>query len=137
MGHLPAKLKKELLEDPFYRVCARKGLHGHECEGRITLEHAIIYAGSQVQKKWAIIPLCAKAHAVDEFQDGGDLNKGINKWIAYNRATDNELLEISKATDYFQERSRLNKAYGQYTVSVAVESGIRYPWLTEPEVDYI
>lgn len=129
MGHIPPKLKKEILADPFYRQCARKGLQGHECEGRITFEHAIIFAGSQVQKKWAIIPLCAKAHSVDEFQDGGDLHKGINRWIAFNRATDGELLEISKATDYFLERTRLNKVHGPYGPSVDQGVGIRYPWM--------
>ena len=115
MNNIPRKLRAELAADPFYRACARKGLHGHKCAGRITWEHAFIYAGKQVQKKWAIIPLCAKAHAVDEFQDGGDMNKEINQLIALSRAADEEILEISRARNYFLYRAHLFKKYGVYS----------------------
>ncbi len=100
--------------DPFYKTCARAGLHSHECDGRITWEHAMIYAGGQIQARWAIIPLCAKAHAVDQYQDGGDLDKRCNEWIALNRASPDELLAISKAKDYFYRKNFLNKIFGGY-----------------------
>ena len=79
------------------------------------MEHTLIYGGRQVDTAWAIIPLCSKAHAVNHFQDGGDLDKEINLWIALNRATDEELLAVSKATPYMRERARLNRKYGFYT----------------------
>jgi hypothetical protein len=125
------KLRRQLSLDPYYHVCARKGLHRHQCGGRITWEHALIHAGKQIQERFAIIPLCAKAHAVDHFQDGGDLSKEINQWIALNRANDDELLAISKAEDYFLRRAMLNKKYGKYHVPEhdAVSSQIIYPWM--------
>lgn len=106
---------KTMLDDPYYKVCARAGLHGHICDGRITFEHVLIYAGRQVQEYWAIIPLCECGHSVDHYQDMGDLNKSINVWIALNRATDDELRKYSKAVNYIQLRATLNLQYGVYT----------------------
>ena len=92
--------------------CARKCDGG--CKGRITWEHALIYAGKQIDEAWAIVKLCAYHHAVDQFQDGGDLQKEKNVWIALNRATDEELENYSKAINYKQKREQLNKIYGDY-----------------------
>lgn len=128
MGHIPDKLRKKIAAMSFYRTCARYGLHGHECEGRITFEHALIYAGKQIQKEFAIIPLCEKAHSVGRWQDCGDLDKNINEWIAISRASDEELLEISRAKDYFLYRHYLIKKYGVYkpVEKVGTETGIDY-----------
>lgn len=114
MNNIPSKLRKQLAVDPYYYTCARAGIDGHECHGRITWEHVIIYGGKQIQARWAILPLCAWAHAVDEFQDCGDLNKEVNTWIALNRATNQELQDISKAINYFHRLDYLNSIYGEY-----------------------
>lgn len=114
MKAIPLALRRQLSNDPYYKVCARAGLHNHTCDGRITWEHALIYAGGQIQARYAIIPLCAKAHAVDGYQDGGDLDKRCNEWIALNRATPDEILSISKAKDYFYRKNFLNKIFGVY-----------------------
>lgn len=127
MNNIPAKLRKQLASDPEYKVCARAGIGDHVCDGRITWEHAMIYAGKQIQKRWAIIPLCAKAHSVDGWQDGGDLNKEVNEWIALNRASDLELQEVSKAINYMNRRYYLNQKYGPYkakTVEKSVENPV-------------
>ena len=131
MSKIPKKLLAAILADPFYKRCAR---HAEEsCAGRITFEHAIIYAGKQLNEKWAIIPLCSKHHAVDEYQDGGDLDKRINLWIALNRASTDELLSISRANDYFRHMHRLNDQYGRYVEPEQVpQTGIMYPWLCSP-----
>lgn len=100
---------------PEYKVCSKSSVPGHDCGGRITWEHAIIYAGKQLNEQWAILPLCAKGHAVDRFQDGGDFSKEVNVWIALNRASDAELAAISKAIPYLEYRDRLNQKYGKYT----------------------
>lgn len=112
MNNIPPKLRAELTEDPFYKTCARKNLFGHTCDGRITWEHAMTYAGKQIQARFAIIPLCTKAHSIDNYQDSGDLNKNLNVWIALNRATDDELISISRAMDYFKYRAYLNDYFG-------------------------
>lgn len=112
MRPIPSKLRQEMAVDPFYLRCARAS--EGTCDGRITWEHAIIFAGRQLNEKWAIIPLCEYHYGVGKYLDGGDLNKEKNRWIALNRATREELNRISKARDYISYRDQLNEKYGNY-----------------------
>lgn len=109
MRPVSPKVRAQLLLEP--DICAR--INDGGCGGRITWEHALTHAGKQIDAVWAIIKLCERHHSVNSFQDGGDLNKEKNVWIALNRATDSELKSISKAIDYIGLRDRLNKKYGK------------------------
>lgn len=113
MNNIPASLKKEMLADPEYTRCSLLGYH--VCGGRITLEHALIFAGKQIQQRFAIIPVCAAGQEVDEYQDAHTMDKKRNIWVALNRATEEELHSISKAINYTRERDRLNSIFGSYT----------------------
>lgn len=126
MSKIPAELLKEILADDFYKTCSRQDLHGHRCDGRITFEHVLTYGGKQIQRKWAIIPLCAHGHAVDFFQDQGDLDKKVNLWVALNRATDDELSYFSKAVNYLEMKRRLNAQWGVYKPPVLLKTSIEY-----------
>lgn len=95
-------------------VCARRKDGG--CAGRLTREHALIYGGRQIDEAWAIVFLCAYHHAVDEYQDCGDLQKEKNVWIALNQATDDELKKYSKAINYIRMRDILNVKYGKHDI---------------------
>lgn len=108
---IPSKLLKEILEDEYYKKCVR--WKEGTCRGRITFEHAIQYAGRQVNEKWAIIPLCAYHHEVDEFQDGGDLQKDLNHFFAIQRATDDDLAKYPRK-DWNQLKKYLNEKYKDY-----------------------
>lgn len=112
MNNMPPKLRAELQADPYYAKCARHKDGG--CDGRVTWEHALIYAGRQIQERWAIVPLCEYHHSVNKHQDGPGLEKQKNVWIALNQATDDDLIRYSKATNYIELRARLNKTYGTY-----------------------
>lgn len=109
------KLRNEVNLDKEYTLCS---LHNYQhafgpCAGRVTREHAMYYAGKKIQEKWAIIPCCAQHHGVDQFQDGpGEAPKIVREWVALNRATDRELMAVSKATDYLKRKDLLNSAYG-------------------------
>lgn len=112
MNNVPSKLRsKWQTEDKqgLRRVCLRH--HEGNCDGRLTKEHAVTYAGKQIQEEWAILDICEYHHAVGKYQDGGDLDKEKHLRIALNRATDDELRAISKATDYIALRDRLNRKY--------------------------
>lgn len=109
MRPIPQKLKEAILADPFYKKCARH--QDGSCEGRITWEHALIFAGKQVNELYAIIPLCEYHHAVGRFQDGGDLDKDRNIQIALDRASNEQLEAISKVIDYKAKRDYLNGIY--------------------------
>lgn len=108
MRKISPEVKAGLLEEP--DVCARRKEGG--CAGRITWEHALTYAGRQIDEIWAIIKLCEYHHSVNHYQDGGDLDKNKNQWIALNRATDEELQKYPKA-GFIELRNRLNKEYDQ------------------------
>lgn len=128
MVPIPLKLRKEINADPEYGFCMLRSYPGHICGGRRnTREHAIIVVGKRLQKKFAIISICAKAHEVDQFQDAHTMDKNLNRWVALNRASDQELIEISRAIDYLRERKRLNSIYGVYQpAALPAASGINY-----------
>ena len=111
MRPINPKLRKIIDEDKYYKTCARSKDGG--CGGRITIEHALIFAGKQIDELWNLIPLCERHHAVLNYQDNGDLQKEKNVWIALNRAIDQELEAISKVIDYKKRRDYLNEKYGE------------------------
>lgn len=123
MKTIPLKRRSEMSLDPYYKSCARQeARHDHDCEGRITWEHAIVHAGSKVQESWALVPLCEWAHSVNSCQDGGGLDKEVNVWLAINRATDDQLRQVSKVINYIRMREFLNKKYGKPAPFVPRES---------------
>ena len=107
MNNTPTHLKEKWSTEK--QVCCR--VDEGNCDGRLTKDHAIIFAGKQVQEDWAIVDACEFHHAVGKYQSGGDLNREKHIWIALNRATDEQLLRISKAINYLQLRERLNEKY--------------------------
>jgi hypothetical protein len=123
MNNIPPKLRNELSKKPFYNKCERGRLgFTSECEGRITWEHAIYYAGKQVQEEWAIIPLCEYHHSVGKWQNNGGINKRLNEWIALSRLFDLEEGEFNKMQKKYPKAIMewrrklifLKKVYGKY-----------------------
>ena len=106
MRKISKPVLRALLAEP--HICARAADGG--CKGRLTLEHAFIYSGKQIDEVWAIIWLCAYHHAVDEFQDGGDLDKDKNRFIALSRATDADVAKYPRV-DWDQMRLFLSKKF--------------------------
>ncbi len=105
MTPIPAKLRKEIAADPFYEHCIR--LHEGECSGHITWEHAWIYAGKQIQEKWAIVPLCYFHHL------GGGLEKEKGQAVALLRATTDDLAKYPK-TPWYQHKRYLFMKHAEY-----------------------
>jgi len=78
--------------DPYYKVCSRNlAFNDHACApdpmtGRlIEWEHALMWAGRQLQERFAIIPICWWAHR------GPGLDKKKNRSIAIARMTEQDL----------------------------------------------
>lgn len=90
------------------------------------MEHPFIYAGSQVDFKNAIISVCAKGQEVDHYQDAHTMDKNMNRWVALNRMTEEEIESISKSFNWKREKERLNEIYGEYVSyhQVALELGV-------------
>jgi len=104
MHPIPIKLKEEMAADPYYKCCVR--WREGTCSGRITWEHCWLYAGKQIQEKWAIIPLCWFHHL------GDGLIKEINHWFSINRMTKNDEEKYPRK-NWFQIRIYLNKKYNK------------------------
>lgn len=90
-------------------VCARAD-EGN-CDGRITWEHAIIYAGKQLNETWAILGICEYHHKVGKHQNDGHLDKAKHEWLALRQAPPGRLKELSKAVDYEQKLKYLETIY--------------------------
>lgn len=146
MTPIPPKLRKEIDSNPFYKNCALYGWHGHECEGRITMDHTIIYAGRQLQELWAITPVCAKAHGVDGYRDNQELQE-LRLWVALNRASAFNIMQISKAVSFGLKLFNLNATWGVWSqktknflpesrVELNPATGIKKLWFTpRPEIE--
>ena len=101
MNNMPAKLRKECAEDPYYEKCC---LHNKECSGRIEWHHALEFANKQIQRKFAIVPACKHHH------ENVAIFKKLFHWIALNRASEAELEEFKKA-NFKREKEYLNKLF--------------------------
>lgn len=82
MSPIPPKLRAQIDADPYFRTCARKN---SECSGRITIDHAWIYGGRQIQELWAFVPVCVYHHL------GAGFSRLENEWLSLARATDEDL----------------------------------------------
>jgi hypothetical protein len=110
MRPVSQRVKKILLSQP--DVCSRE--REGNCQGRITWEHALIFAGRQIDEAFAILKICAFHHEVNEYQGCGGMNKKLHVYLALKRATKEELDAISKAKDYHKLLEQLTKEFEPY-----------------------
>lgn len=87
MRTISSKFRKQFDIDPYFKLCARSN---PECEGRITIEHAFIYGGKQIDELWNFVPLCWFHHL------GNGLDKNTNQKLAIMRASDEDLEKYPK-----------------------------------------
>ena len=103
---IPLKLRKEMSEDPYYYRCARED---GTCKGRITWEHALLYANKRVQEKFAIIPICEYHHGLGKYWNKEGFNKEINELIALSRATEEDFNKYPKAKERWKQQLKYLK----------------------------
>lgn len=116
---IPEKVRAQILARP--QVCALS--EHHQCEGRLTWEHALYYKGSKINEAFAIILLCAKYHSVDQYQDNGLLDKKRNKWAALGQASDEDIARYSRA-NFQREKEQLEKRFGKYKAPCKKDSKV-------------
>ncbi|MCK5015469.1 MAG: hypothetical protein KAS32_00190 [Candidatus Peribacteraceae bacterium] len=111
MRTISTRVKKRISDDPFYDQCCR--LDEKDCDGCITWEHALIYAGRQMDEVFAILPVCEFHHAVNMHQGGGKLDKKKHEWIAISRMTDEDKNKYPNR-DWNKDLNILIFTYGTY-----------------------
>lgn len=106
--------------DPFYNKCCISG-DASTAKDPIEWHHNLIFAGRQVQAKFAILPLKRSLHRrAHNPQLAAQLN-----WVMLNRATAEDLTKYSKARNLHIELAALNCMFGDWTPG-PVEAGILY-----------
>ena len=68
------------------KECQRKDEGG--CAGRLTVEHALYYAGKKIQDDFALIDLCEFHHGVEHYANCYGQNKRRHREIAMAQATE-------------------------------------------------
>lgn len=89
---------KEVLSRP--QICAR--INEGMCSGRLTIEHAF---GRKMEASWNCLWLCWFHHL------GKGLNKELNRHLAYQYATGEDLNRYKTAEAMRQEKLYLQKKY--------------------------
>jgi len=107
MRKISQKNKNIINTNVYYKKCHRA--EEGTCEGRITIDHALIFAGRQIDELWNFVPTCAYHHAVDQYQDGGDFDKQKQIKAALLRATEEELLPYCKCINYIELKKKYEK----------------------------
>ncbi len=108
---IPIKLREEMANDKWYEKCCITGLSKNAV--KIEWHHNLVsYVDGnkgRVNAKFCILPLADFVHHnIHKYQE--KLN-----WIMWNRASKDDIIKYSKATNYQRELERLNKIYGNYT----------------------
>jgi len=91
---IPPKLRQEMSDDPFYKVCCITG----ERNEKIEWHHNLIFAGRQVQEKECILPVTQAVHKKArnvEMREKLDL-------VMLRRMSDVQLNYYSKAVNLHQ-----------------------------------
>jgi len=110
MSSIPLKVKKQILDDPFYNKCIHERYRGIERpQERITFEHAWLYAGKQIQEAWAIVP-CKESFNIGVSGD----EKEFNRFIAIMRADLDDLRARLPKKDWMAERRKLEGKFAKY-----------------------
>ena len=111
MNKIPEKLRKEIKADPFYKQCCLEGggkiTENKFDQERIEWHHNLIFAGSQLQEKWCILPIKKRLHD----RMFGEVKEKCD-WIMLNRANDETLKKYSKAVDLLLKKNKLNVKFG-------------------------
>jgi len=81
------------------QVCARAGL---DCSGRMTIEHAF---GRKMEASWNCIWLCWFHHL------GAGLSKELNRHLAYQNITNEELKKYKLGEQMIVEKKFLKQKY--------------------------
>lgn len=112
MSRIPKKLREDLAADPFYTRCCISGDSAADAGEKIEWHHNLIFAGRQVQARFAILPIKKSLH--DRLKGDKSLRAQLD-WIMLSRASDEELTRYSKANDLHVYRSALNVVFGKWS----------------------
>lgn len=104
---IPQKMREEMSQMRFYKSCC---IGNNDCTGKIEWHHNLTWKGQRVNEIFCILPVCKYHHDLAGTKD----IKSKLDWIMLNRATNEQIINYSKAINYQDLKNRLNKQYGTY-----------------------
>jgi hypothetical protein len=108
MRYISAYTLQALLEDDFMKQCCLCG------NKPVQFHHNLIYARSQVDDAWTILPLCHKCHPIEKRKD---IREKLD-WMMLNRGSEAQLKQYSKVNNLITKRDELNKKFGTFSGKV-------------------
>lgn len=111
MNNMPRKLREDLSRDQEYArgYCIYHGrFHGPGV--KTEWHHNMIFAGRQVQERFAILSICKEVHDKANWKQ---VRERLD-WIMLNRASNDDLVFYSRAGDLIRRREILNEKYGPW-----------------------
>jgi len=109
MKPMPPKLRKELSKDSYYKKCCLT-----KSNENIEWHHAWIYAGKQINEKWAIMPVCKEKHSAYKDSDSIHnclITRQIVKYLSLLRINLDYLCKKFPRIDWKQEFKYLESIY--------------------------
>ena len=98
---IPAKMRDEMAQDPFYRKCCITG-----SSLNIEWHHALLFRGKRVNAIFCIVPLTKEIHRQEaKYKEQID-------HVVWSRASEEEIRQFSKAENKALLLERLNKKFG-------------------------
>ena len=108
MNKIPKKLKDTISLDPFYKRCCLTGEKGTRSDP-IQWHHNMIFAGKQVQARFAILPVLESIHKIANRKD---IKERLD-WVMVNRMSDEDLWLYGKGVDWIHRKEYLNGKFGE------------------------
>lgn len=109
MTRIPKKLREQLAVDMFYSRCCITGLPSQPGD-RIEWHHNMIFAGKQVQERFAILPVLSSIH---RRANEPDIKDKLD-WIMLSRMTTTDLYMYGKGINWFNRLERLEDKFGKF-----------------------
>ncbi len=106
-------MRNQIAEDIEMSRCIYEQIgRGNECNGKVEWEHAIMYAGRQLNEPWAIVGVCTYHHR------GNGLNKNFNRFMAIRRADIEQVQAKYPKVDWWQVWNYLSKEFNSLGVKI-------------------
>jgi len=112
MNPIPQKLRNELSEDPYYKKCCLT-----KSKYNVKFHHSWIYAGKQINEKWAIMPVIWRKHSPYGDDDSIHKCQETKEYVQYlslQRADIDDLCKRLPKKDWRQLFNYLENKYKNY-----------------------
>lgn len=112
---IPPRVKKEILEDPFYDKCILTGKSKKLV--KIDWHHVWSYGAKQINAKWAIVPVWSELHSPQGRDDAIHRCKETKEyvqWLTLNRVSLDWLSQMYPHKRWYIEYDYLNNKYKNY-----------------------